>query len=31
MRGLGEGIRSFREGIRGDEKPPEDRPTGQNK
>jgi sec-independent protein translocase protein TatA len=27
MRGLGEGIRSFREGMRGDEKPTEEKPA----
>jgi len=27
MRGLGEGIRSFREGLRGEEKPPGDKPS----
>ncbi len=31
MRGLGEGIRSFKEGMRGDEKPSEDKPTAPNK
>ena len=31
MRGLGEGIRSFKEGMRGEEKPSEDnKPTAPN-
>ncbi len=31
MRGLGEGIRAFKEGMHGDEKPAEEKPTVQNK
>ena len=30
-RGLGEGIRSFKEGMHGSEKPPADKPTEEKK
>lgn len=31
MRGLGEGVRAFKEGMHDDEKPAEEKPTVQNK